>query len=419
MAKYDYDSYTIYEMTKRPVYAVKIRVILNEPVRGDVLTNSAAKAFKRFPYFSRTIALEGGAYIMPSLDKPIVVTKGDHVVSLGTDESNGLYFAITYEGNEVYFHFAHNFCGACGAMRWIKATLWQYLIDLGYDVDRAGILTPDTPMTPEEAAAPDVASLPRGEALGNLVPPMDSYIPMAEYIERRMDPNGVDGYFPITIPKKEFMKFVRENDGSPNSIISVLMFKMYAKVLPNEKKFTAGIVNNYRADVGCPETYRDILRQMNVQYDIKMKDWSVEKLSTYTRSRMYLLMQQEISWDWARRLDEHRCQIDAQPDLESKMTYAIEHSLTGRVPCAYNLSYVGKVAWGGLGPYIQGVFTLTVAHLLIEVNATENDFCISFQTLRKDRKYLTEFLEVLDEEGIAYAVGDYKERKIPRIIVPV
>lgn len=405
-------------MKKRPVYAVKIRVILKDPINGDVLTASAAKAFKRFPYYNKTIAVSEQSYVLPPVYKPISVIEGDRVINLGSEETNGLYFAITYENNEIFFHFAHNFCGACGSMRWLKATLWQYLTDLGIEVDKAAIMTPDTPITPEEMAEPDIFSLPSGEALGNLVPPMDSFTPIDEYVARMKDPNGVDGYYPIIIPKKEFMKYVRDNDGSPNSIISVILFKMYAKVLPDVKKFTASITNNYRADVGCPETYRDILRQMNVQYDISMKDWSIEKLSTYTRTRMYLLMQPEISWDFARKVEQLRSQIDAQPDLESKVNYAVANSYTGKVPCAFHISYVGKVEWGGLAPYIQGVFTLTVAHLLLEVNATENDFCISFQTLRKDRKYLDEFLEVMDEEGIAYTVGEYKDRKLPRIILP-
>ena len=70
-------------------------------------------------------------------------------------ETNDLLFAITYEGKNIYFSFSHNFCGA---MRWIKATLWQYLTDLGIDIDDAGIVMPDTPFTPEETAAPDVQS---------------------------------------------------------------------------------------------------------------------------------------------------------------------------------------------------------------------------------------------------------------------
>ena len=48
-----------------------------------------------------------------------------------------------------------------------------------------------------------------------------------------------------------------------------------------------------------------------------------------------------------------------------------------------------------LAPYIDGVYTLTFSHLMIEVNATDDDFCISFRTLRRDGKYIKEFLQDL------------------------
>ncbi|MCR5627785.1 MAG: hypothetical protein K6F99_10735 [Lachnospiraceae bacterium] len=46
-----------------------------------------------------------------------------------------------------------------------------------------------------------------------------------------------------------------------------------------------------------------------------------------------------------------------------------------------------------------------------------DNICISFQTLRKDRKYLNVFLKLLDEEGIEYTVGDLEERKLPDILL--
>ena len=55
---------------------------------------------------------------------------------------------------------------------------------------------------------------------------------------------------------------------------------------------------------------------------------------------------------------------------------------------------------------------------MVEVNATEEDFCFSFQTVRKDGKYIKEFLEVLEEEGITYSAGSLEEKKIPEIILP-
>ena len=138
-----------------------------------------------------------------------------------------------------------------------------------------------------------------------------------------------------------------------------------------------------------------------------------------TRSRMYIQMQPELSWERLRKTEEFRSKIDALPDTETKAGFAVQNSLTIHgVPSTVHISYVGKIEWDGLAPYIDGVYTLTFSHLLIEVNATDEDFCISFQTLRRDGKYLKEFLEILDEEGIAYSVGELMDRKIPAIILP-
>lgn len=120
--KYDFDSYTLYEIKKRNFYSVRIKVILNAPVQGDVLADAAEKAFQRFPYYARRVVLNTqGAYELVPCEKPITVTPDDHVVRLGTADTNDLFFAITYEGSSIYFNFSHNFCGACGAMRWITA----------------------------------------------------------------------------------------------------------------------------------------------------------------------------------------------------------------------------------------------------------------------------------------------------------
>ena len=134
---------------------------------------------------------------------------------------------------------------------------------------------------------------------------------------------------------------------------------------------------------------------------------------------MYIQMQPEASWNECRRVNAFRQAIDAQPDLDSKVNYAVEHSPTTHgTPSTFFISYVGKVEWGRLASFIQGAFTLTFGNIMIEINATEEAFCLSFQTVRKDRKYLDVFLKTLDEEGIAYKVGGVEERKLPEIVLP-
>lgn len=197
------------------------------------------------------------------------------------------------------------------------------------------------------------------------------------------------------------------------------MFKLSTGAYPEETTFGGRIACSYHGDVGCPGTYRDMVRMLNIPYQIEMKDWPVEKLSTMTRGRMYLQMQPEISWDECRKLGALRNGIDALPDFDSKVDYAVAHSRYLNIaPATFTISYVGKVEWNGLAPYINGVYTLTTGHLILEVNATEEDFCISFQTYREDGKYLTEFLRLLDEERLPYKVGAFTERRLPEIVLP-
>jgi hypothetical protein len=147
-----------------------------------------------------------------------------------------------------------------------------------------------------------------------------------------------------------------------------------------------------------------------------MKDWPIEKLSTVTRSAIYLQTEPELSWRECRKLYELRDQIDRQPEIDQKMGYALEHSLLRNVNRdTFQVSYVGNIYWGGLSEYMREIYAITQGHLMLEVNATTDKFCISFQTLTKAETYLEAFLTVLEEEGIPYEVGEKESSNLPGI----
>ena len=390
--KYDFDSYLLYEVTSSSLYTAKVVVELNIPVHGEVLREAAQKAFRRFPYYSRTVRRdEQGAFVLEPCEKPICVFEEGDQVTLGTEQTNGLLFAITYGPSTVYFNFCHNFCGGCGAMMWIKSTLWQYLTDEGYEVDSEGILTPGSPIPPEETAV--------------------------DYVPYLINPSkGGQAYYPITIDKSALMKYARENDGSPNSILSAAMFRMCSRMFPKAKQYSAGIVCNYRKDVGCPETYRDLVRVIHARYLPTMKDWPIEKLSTVTRGSMYLQMQPEISRETYRKVAAYREKIDEIHGKTLKTAYALKNSpLRNGVKDTFNVSYVGNVDLGGLAAYIEEIYSLTEGHLMLEVNSARDKFCIAFQVLNRDENFIREFVKVLEEEGISYELGEMVESRLPQI----
>ena len=135
MAKYDFDSYLLYEVSRMTLYTVRFKVFLSAPVYPEMFKKAAERAFRRFPYYARTVSVgKEGAFEFEACSLPIAVLDDDEPITLGSSQTNGLLFAISYKGNVVYFNFAHNFCGGFGAMFWIKSTLWQYYTDLGYDI---------------------------------------------------------------------------------------------------------------------------------------------------------------------------------------------------------------------------------------------------------------------------------------------
>lgn len=414
--KYDFDSYLLYESIPRSALTVKVKVELSVEIDGEILKSAAQKAFCRYPYYRRTVRIdESGAYVLESSDAHILVREEGEPCELGGAEANGLFFAITYDKNSIYFNFSHSFCGGCGSTPWVKTTVWQYLTDAGYTISPDGVRLPDSELEAGETDLPCMDSFSTEKVLGEYRG-ADSFFPIDDYMAAYKDPliGKNAGYYPIMIRQSDLMEYARGNDGSPNSVISAIMFKMTARAFPNAEQLSAKIACNYRTDVNCPNTYRDLVRFLHVKYKPHMKDWEIQKLSTITRGAMYLQMEREIGQKEYRKLMELRAGIDAQTTTEAKRKYAITHSLlhTG-VKDTYTISYAGKVDWGGMSPYIRAMNPLTEGHLMIEIIAIEDKFCISFMVLGNDKKYIEGFLNVLDEEGIPYQVGEKTIRNLP------
>ena len=424
--KYEFDSYLLYEVTPAVAYTVRVKIQMKETVDGQILRQAAERAFRRFWYFAKTVRLgPDDAFIFENTGMPIVVKEETEVpVVLGSAETHGLYFCVTYTDKTIFFNFAHNFCGGCGAMPWIQATLWQYLTDrYRTAVSREGIVVPNDPVYAREMAYPDAEALPDDEPLGGGYKGGNSYIPMEEYMTYFSNPSAGTVYYPIEIGNKELMKYAKENDGSPNSILCAVFFKALSRVYrdnPQAAQISAKIVANYRNDVGCPYTYRDLVRLLHVKYTADMADWSIEKLSTMTRGSMYLQMQPEFGVQEYKKLVEFRHGIDEQKTFQEKAGYALTNSLMrADVTDTFTVSYVGNISWGGLAEYIESVNSITDGHLMLEVNSLPDKFCISFEQFTDDRKYLDAFLQVLDEEGISYTAGEAEPTGLPGIQLPV
>ncbi len=418
------DAYLLYEYLKKNAFTVRIKVRLSEAVDEELLTQAAREAMTRLPYYSVRVGLdEGENYVLFPNDRPIaVLPEREERLLLGSETVGGHLFALTWKEDCIWFNWAHSICGGFGAMYWVKTTLYQYLTKkYGPIIPPADLKAVGTPVDKEEYAFPDADLLP-------LDAPMKRYEEGDSKVGQRAEYNYFLNpfaretyYYEVDLDSKAFMKYVKEIDGTPNSVIAAMMLKTTARYFPPVKgqHISAKIANDYRKDIGCPKSYRDYVRFIHVKYDWEMEKESIEKLSRRARGAILMQMQPENTYEWYRTIEKGRKGIDRQPDLKSKIRYARKHSIyTSDARDTYMVSYVGQTDWGGMADYIRSIYSITDGDLMLEVNALPDKFCICFQLLTRDRKPLDLFTEILKQEGLPFTVSDCMVRNMPDLLLP-
>lgn len=418
------DTYLLYEYMEKIPFTVRMKVCLDETVDRKLLTDAAQEAISRFPYFSVKIGLdEGQNYILEHNDKPIaVIPEKDMRMTLGSDDVNGHLFAITYRDNCIWFNFSHAPCGATGALFWVKTTLYQYMTKKYGSIEPPkDIKLPGTPVTEGELHFPDPDKLPDDEPISRYTGG-DSNLALGRTLKYLLNPFAKQNYYyQIDIPAKDFLDYAKRIDGSPNTILTALMFKVSSRMFKEKKDtFISGrIAADYRDDIGAELSYRDFVRFIHVKYEWSMKDESIQKLNMRARGPVIAQNSPELGWERFKKLERVHREVDEQPNLKAKKKHASQNSTFRSDPRDnYTVSYVGKIDWGGMDAHIKGFYSITDGDLMLELNVVKDTFCITYQLINKDPKPMELFCEELKKEGLPYTVSEQFVRYMPKIRFP-
>ncbi len=418
------DVYLLYEYMDKLPFVVRIKVQLDEPVDVQILTEAAQRAISRYPYFSVSVGLdEGQNYILKHNDRPLaVLPEEDKRMVLGSEEVNGHLFAITYRDDSIYFNFSHAPCGATGGLFWVKTTLYEYMTEKYGEVKApADLKAVGSPVTEGELAFPDADSLPTDEPMVRYTGG-DSRLALMRTLNYLLNPFIKNNYYyQIEIPTDSFMEYARSIDASPNTILVAMMARVICKMYEKKKAdhLSIRVAADYRSDIGADLSYRDFVRFIHVRYEWNTLTEPIQKLNMRARGALITQNQPELSCERFRKMQKAHDGIDAQPDLKTKKKFAGQNSAFRSDPMDNcTISYVGKIDWGGMEAHIKNVFTITDGDLMLEVNALQDHFCITYQLFGKDRTPLDIFCSVLDEEKVSYKVSERFTRYIPKISLP-
>ena len=416
--KHSPDAYLLHESNRFITFNIRIKVVMKDKVDPEVLRSAAEKAFGRFPYYSKQIRIDGdgGIDLIPNPRTIRVSEVSSQRTYLFSEKVNYQPCSIEYKDNEIYFNMYHGMCGGCGTFLWIKTTVYEYICArYGVCPDPGTTIMTNTPVSEEEYAFPRLEDIPEG------VPAVkhkkdEVWFPGSEYLVGFANLFFDDSlHYELRIPKKELMNFVKDNDGSPLSVIAAVMVKALRRALPkNQLPFRIETNHNYRAEVGCPRTHHDLLSHVFYLIPYHAQDWPLDRLCTVIRGSTYLQTQPEYAYDTLRRFYAYADIVDNAKGLKNKNRYATKFS--HRVPDVHNsvlINYMGREDWGSMTEYVERAHVITDAHLLFEILDVGENFCISLMQMTKAEKYMDHFCAVLREENIPCEVLGVFKNHLP------
>ena len=269
----------------------------------------------------------------------------------------------------------------------------------------------------DESEWTDPASLPKPELHALPVPPLpkainlitDTVCPLRERYK----------VINILVAEQQLMDYVRRNDTSPVTLMSLLMAKAINQLHPDSGEAVPVVTMgaNQRPAVHAPQACQSITSAVFLALtdDIRRSDLETQE----TTFRGITLLQNDTDTMAARfwQSKEGADRVDQMPTLAAR--HEAMKGLTQRTQTMTScfISYVGKANFGASEHYIREMYTEVYStHALgAEISAINGTCCISFMQLFTTDVYLSAFLSELKQIGLDYTVLERRPIRVASV----
>lgn len=218
----------LYVTSKDSPYEIRLRIRMRDLIDPKALRHAVDATMERYPYFCVELQRREGDFYFAENHRPVVIANSLHGVELNSEDSNFHMIAFCWQDNWIILDVFHGMTDGAGAYEIIRTLLYYYCSER-YDValNGEGIrLVGDE--IPEEEWADPVANMPE------LPSPPRTEIPAAlNLFDSPALEEDKSTVYSIAISESEFMRFTLDNDGSPGTMISLLLSRAIAKLFPD------------------------------------------------------------------------------------------------------------------------------------------------------------------------------------------
>jgi len=415
---------TIYETAKFDPHTFRITVKLKDLIDGDVLKNAVEKTSKRYPYFCVRMISEGDKLFFETNPAPIPVLVGNERTVLGSEETSGHLLAFRYWKNRLYIEIFHGLTDGGGIAPLIKTLLYYYLSDY-YKIEfpTDGIRLAGEEIGDAEWEDPGARRIPDGTSI--VVPKWNKKaIQLGDAGIAHLTPDSV--VYNVRISEEEFMRFNISNDGSPATIVSLLLARTVSELHPDSAlpPVIAMCVNQRKA-IRAPMAHQSLVGDVRLPYTNRMKGLSFTEQATCFRGMVSLQSNDDMVWEEIRDYQNLMKHLETLKTNEERREFCFNRMNELSRCLTASVSYVGKANLGDFERYIQEyevlpstVLPSTHVPLSIEMSAMNGYFFLNFMQFFPETDYFLTFISQLRKNNINYDVLNVTEARYPRMELP-
>ena len=324
---------------------------MRDLIDPEILRRAVDTTMERYPYFCVELQKKEGGFVYAENHRPVVISDSLHGAELNSEETNYHMIAFCWQDNMIILDVFHGLTDGTGAYEVVRTLLYYYCSErYNVSLKEDGIRLVGDEISAEEWIDPVVSrtDLPTPKQ-NELMSDALNVITTAGLEEDRRHT-----VYSVAISEKEFMRFNLDNDGSPGTMVALLLSRAIAKLFPeSENAIRIALCVNQRKALNAPLAHQSLVGGVMLEYKDKLRDWSLEMQGTAYRGMVFAQTQEEnVLRGIASFKGVNGMLLTKESDQERIGVASYINSLAGKLTTA-TVSYVGKADYKEAEQYIR------------------------------------------------------------------
>lgn len=410
---------SMYSSNKEHPTVIRIRIRMRDLIDPDCMRYAVDTTMRRYPYFCVQLSnRDGNKLEFIENQRSVVITNSLSGVELNSEASNFHLISFSWQDNWIIMDVSHAMTDGKGAYEVIRTFLYYYCTTRYHAaISEDSVRLAEDVITDEEWEDPVLKAT-------NLPIPPRSNLPKALNLvsAAHLEKDTERTVYSIAIDEKEFMRFNIDNDGSPGTMIALLLSRAVAKLCPDrEDVIRIALTVNQRVALGTPMAHQSLVGGALLEYKDAIKNWPLERQATAYRGMVFAQTTEEsVLAGVASQKGINQMLLSKATDQERLgIVKAIEEMAKSVLTAT--VSYVGKANFQNAENYIRDFRLWTSSSgttLLLEISAVGGRFTIDFLQSYSSPVFVNAFLKELEENGIGYDLQDVMKLELPNVRLP-